>query len=106
MIGPRAMEPAVVNLEDSVWKQYFKVKPGYFNYAVLKLGSTFGPSSAGNLDLKRELELEYIQRQSLAFDLQLFWRSIWAHIASGGNVKARGKPDPELEDRIRSHGAR
>ena len=93
IVGPRPMEPEFVDLQDPAWQAYFQVQPGFFNYAVLKLGSTFGPSSAGNLALKRELELEYIQKQSLAYDLQLFFKFILAHIASGGNVKARGKPD-------------
>jgi lipopolysaccharide/colanic/teichoic acid biosynthesis glycosyltransferase len=99
IVGPRPMEPEVVDLQDPAWQAYFRVKPGFFNYAVLKLGSTFGPSSADNLALKRELELEYIQKQSLVFDLQLLFTFIRAHIASGGNVKARGKPDPKVADR-------
>jgi lipopolysaccharide/colanic/teichoic acid biosynthesis glycosyltransferase len=99
VIGPRPMEPEFVDLQDPTWQAYFQIKPGFFNYAVLKLGKTFGPSKANNLPLKQELELEYIQKQSLVFDLQLFFKFIWAHIVSGGNVKARGKPDPALEDR-------
>ena len=98
VIGPRPMEPEFVDLQDPTWQAYFQIKPGFFNYAVLKLGKTFGPSKANNLPLKQELELEYIQKQSLVFDLQLFFRFVWAHIVSGGNVKARGKPDPVLED--------
>lgn len=94
VIGPRAMEPEFVDLQDPIWQRYFSVRPGFFNYAVLKLGKTFGPSKANNLPLKQELELEYIQRQSLWFDFKLFARFIWAHIVSGGNVKARGEPDP------------
>lgn len=62
-----------------------------------------GSHKASNLPLKQELELEYIQKQSLVFDLQLFVKFVWAHIVSGGNVKARGKPDPALEDRTSSH---
>lgn len=98
VIGPRPMEPEFVDLQDPTWQAYFQIKPGFFNYAVLKLGKTFGSSRANNLPLKQELELEYIQKQSLVFDLQLFFRFVWAHIVSGGNVKARGKPDPVLED--------
>jgi len=88
--------------QDPTWQRYFQIRPGFFNYAVLKLRKTFGPSKASNLPLKQELELEYIQKQSLVFDLQLF-KFVWAHIVSGGNVKARGKPDPALEDRTSSH---
>ena len=99
VVGPRAMEPEFVDLQDPTWQRYFQVRPGFFNYAVLKLGKTFGPSRASNLPLKQELELEYIQKQSLAFDLRLFVKFVWAHITSGGNVKARGKVDPALKDR-------
>ena len=106
VVGPRPMEPEFVNLQDPTWQRYFQVRPGFFNYAVLKLGKTFGHSKDSNLRLKQELELEYIQKQSLAFDLQLFLRFVWAHIVSGGNVKARGKPDPALGDKASSQGAR
>ena len=99
VVGPRPMEPEFVDLQDPAWQAYFQVRPGFFNYAVLKLGSTFGHSSADNLALKRELELEYIQKQSLVYDLRLFFRFICAHVASGGNVKARGKPDSAVLDR-------
>ena len=94
IIGPRPMEPEYIDLQDPAWQRYFQVRPGLLNYAVLKLGKTFGPSRAGNLSLKRELELEYIQNQSLAYDLRLLLKYIRAHIASGGNVKSRGEPAP------------
>jgi lipopolysaccharide/colanic/teichoic acid biosynthesis glycosyltransferase len=100
VVGPRPMEPEFVDLQDPTWQRYFEIKPGFFNYAVLKLGRIFGPSGASNLPLKQELELEYIQKQSLVFDLQLLSKFVWAHVVSGGNVKARGKPDPALEDRV------
>ena len=96
VIGPRPMEPEYVDLQDPAWQRYFQVRPGFLNYAVLKLGRTFGPSRASNLPLKQELELEYIQNQSFAYDLRLLLEFIRAHIASGGNVKARGKPAPEV----------
>jgi lipopolysaccharide/colanic/teichoic acid biosynthesis glycosyltransferase len=102
VIGPRPMEPEFVDLQDLTWQRYFRVRPGFFNYAVLKLGRTFGHSKTDNLPLKQELELEYIQKQSFVFDLQLFLRFVWAHIASGGNLKMRGKPDPALKDRASS----
>lgn len=105
VVGPRPMEPQFVDLQDPTWQRYFQVTPGFFNYAVLKLGKTYGHSKAGNLPLKQELELEYIQKQSLMFDLQLFLRFVWAHIVSRGNVKARGKPDPALDDKVSSQEA-
>jgi lipopolysaccharide/colanic/teichoic acid biosynthesis glycosyltransferase len=98
VIGPRPMEPEFVDMQDPTWQRYFQVRPGLFNYAVLMLGRTFGHSSAGNLGLKQELELEYIQKRSLLFDLQLFWRTVVAHIASKGNVKARGVPAIKVKD--------
>jgi O-antigen biosynthesis protein WbqP len=102
VIGPRPMEPEFVDLQDPTWQRYFQVRTGFFNYAVLKLGKTFGHSKAGNLPLKQALELEYLQKRSLAYDLRLLVRFVWAHIVSGGNVKARGKPDPDLEDEASS----
>jgi lipopolysaccharide/colanic/teichoic acid biosynthesis glycosyltransferase len=92
VIGPRPMEPEFVDMQDPTWQGYFQVKPGLFNYAVLKLGKTFGPSKANNLALKQELELEYIEKRSLLYDIRLFLRILVAHIASRGNIKARGVP--------------
>ena len=97
------MEPEFVDLQDPTWQRYFRIKPGVLNYAVLKLGKTFGHSQASNLPLKQELELDYIQKRSLVHDLALLVQFVWAHIVSGGNVKARGRPDPTLEDKITSH---
>jgi lipopolysaccharide/colanic/teichoic acid biosynthesis glycosyltransferase len=93
------MEPEFVDMQDPTWRRYFQVRPGLLNYAVLKLGKTFGPSRANNLALKQELELEYIEKQSLAFDLQLLLEIIRAHIISKGNIKMRGVPAPEVADR-------
>ena len=45
LVGPRPMELEVVDFQDKSWQQYFSVKPGLFNYAVLKLGK-FGLSHA------------------------------------------------------------
>jgi lipopolysaccharide/colanic/teichoic acid biosynthesis glycosyltransferase len=96
IIGPRPMEPEFVDMQDPRWQRYFQVRSGLLNYAVLKLGKTFGPSRANNLALKQELELEYIEKQSLAFDCQLLLEVIRAHIASKGNIKMRGLPSPEI----------
>ena len=93
VVGPRPMEPEFVDLDDPAWQRYFEVRPGLFNYAVLKLGRTFGPSNAGNLPRKLALELEYIDRRSFRFDAQLLIRFARSHVASRGNIKARGEPD-------------
>jgi lipopolysaccharide/colanic/teichoic acid biosynthesis glycosyltransferase len=98
IVGPRPMEPEVVDLQNSTWQRYFQVKPGFFNYSVLKLARAFTPSHANNMALIQELELEYIEKQSLMFDVQLFLKFLQTHIISRGNVKARGEPDPKIKD--------
>jgi lipopolysaccharide/colanic/teichoic acid biosynthesis glycosyltransferase len=90
VVGPRPMEPEFVDLQDPTWQRYFQVRPGFFNYAVLKLGKTFGPSKASNLPLKQELELEYIQKRSLVYDLQLLVKFVWL-ILSAGVMSRRGE---------------
>ena len=69
------------------------LSPGYFNSDP----KTYGPVYAPNLHVKQDLELEYIRKRSVRFDLRLLLRSITAFIVSRGNVKARGKPDPTTE---------
>jgi lipopolysaccharide/colanic/teichoic acid biosynthesis glycosyltransferase len=99
IIGPRPMETNVVNLQDSIWQQYFQSKPGVFNYAILKLGNLWTSARVSNPARNQELELEYYQKQSPAFDLQLFLHFLYELIESKGNVKARGNPDSEEENR-------
>jgi lipopolysaccharide/colanic/teichoic acid biosynthesis glycosyltransferase len=103
VVGPRPMESAVVDLQDPTWQRYFQVKPGVLNYAVLQLGKLWTPSRVSDPTLNQELELEYRQRQPVALDWQLLRQSLRAFIASGGNVKARGKPDSEVENRVSHH---
>lgn len=103
VVGPRPMEIDRVDLGDPTWQHYFQVKPGLFNYAVLKLGRLWSPSRPSHPALNQELELEYRQKQSALRDLQLFFRSLRALIASKGNIKARGKPDEEVERRVSDH---
>lgn len=100
LIGPRPMETHVVNLQDSMRQQYFQSKPGVFNYAVLKLGKLWTSTHLSHPLRNQELELEYYQKQSAAFDLRLFISFLHAFMRSKGNVKARGKPDPEEENRL------
>ena len=89
IVGPRAIEPHLVDLANPEWHAILSVKPGWLGNAVLCLGSSFNASSPA---LKQKLELEYVERQSLAYDLRLVGRTVWMHVASGGNIKARGKP--------------
>ena len=97
IVGPRPMELNVVDLQELVWQQYVQVKPGLFNYAVLKLGKSWTPSLITNPELNQELELEFQQRRSAAADLQLFVRFVRKYLLSRGNIKARGEPDPKDE---------
>lgn len=103
LVGPRPMEVEIVNLQEPTWQRYFQTKPGLVNYAVLKLGKFWTPSRESHPALNQELELEYLQQRSTAFDVKLFFQSFWALVASGGNVKARGEPEAELESRLRNH---
>lgn len=100
IVGPRPMEIHVVNLLDSRWQQYFQSKPGVFNYAVLKLGKFWTPARVSNPTRNQELELEYYQKRSPVVDLQLFLRFLYKFVRSTGNVKARGTPDPDEENRL------
>ena len=97
IVGPRPMELNVVDLQEPVWQQYVQVKPGLFNYAVLKLGKSWTPSRSTNPDLNQELELEFQQRRSTAADLQLFVRFVRIFLLSRGNIKARGEPERNEE---------
>jgi lipopolysaccharide/colanic/teichoic acid biosynthesis glycosyltransferase len=101
IVGPRPIEIDIVDLQDPMWQQYFQVKPGLFNYAVLKLGKLWTSTRVSNPALNQELELEYRQKQSTALDLQLVTQFLRAFITSGGNIKARGKPDSEAETQLR-----
>ena len=97
IIGPRPMELHIVNLQEPVWQQYFRVKPGLFNYAVVKLGKSWTPSRSTHPNLNQELELEFQQKRSVTADLQLFAQFVRKFLVSRGNIKARGEPDPKEE---------
>jgi undecaprenyl phosphate N,N'-diacetylbacillosamine 1-phosphate transferase len=93
IIGPRPMELNVVNLQEPIWRQYFQVKPGLFNYAVVKLGKFWTPSRSTHPNLNQELELEFQQKRSVTTDLKLFAQFVRKFFVSRGNIKARGEPD-------------
>jgi len=95
VVGPRPMEPEAVDLDDPNWQKILTVKPGMISLAILKLGKRY---NASPLALKKKLETEYVEQQSFRFDLQMLLQGLRAHVASTGNVKARGKPDPEVEE--------
>lgn len=89
IIGPRATEPELVDLSHPEWQQILSIKPGVFSYAILVLATEFNRSSP---ERKRQLELDYVQKQSFWYDLQLMRRVLREMIASKGNIKTRGKP--------------
>lgn len=100
LVGPRPMEPSRVDLEEVTWQRYCRAKPGVFNYAVLQLGRKWTPASTSHPSLNQELELEYGQRRTPWQDARLVIRWFRGLIASRGNVKARGEPDSDADQRI------
>jgi len=89
LVGPRPMEPGRVDPTDATWQHILSVRPGYASYAILKLATRYNASSTGE---KQRLELDYVRRQSLLFDLYVLAATLWAIVASAGNIKLRGKP--------------
>ena len=102
LVGPRPMEINAVDFQDPVWQQYFQVRPGIFNYAVLKLGKLWTPTRTSDPSLNQELELEYLQKRSARFDVQIFIESLRAFLISKGNIKQRSEPDAEIKEKL--HG--
>jgi lipopolysaccharide/colanic/teichoic acid biosynthesis glycosyltransferase len=100
LVGPRPMEVETVDLDDPIWQRYVQVKPGLFNYAVLKLGKLWTPLRASNPSLNQELELEYLQKRSAAFDWQVLVQSLHALLTSRGNIKVRAEPQTDVQDKI------
>ncbi|HEU0293403.1 MAG TPA: sugar transferase [Anaerolineales bacterium] len=101
LVGPRPMELEVVDFQDKSWQHYFSVKPGLFNYAVLKLGKLWTLTRISHPALNQELELQYLQNRSTIHDLRLIVKFIWGLITSKGNIKARGAADPEMERQVK-----
>jgi lipopolysaccharide/colanic/teichoic acid biosynthesis glycosyltransferase len=97
IIGPRPMEIDAVDLNEPEWQQYFMVKPGLINYAVLMLGKTWNENRVRNPEFNRGLEIQYTQKQTWKTHFCLFVKSIHAWIISKGNVKARGEPDETIK---------
>jgi lipopolysaccharide/colanic/teichoic acid biosynthesis glycosyltransferase len=89
LVGPRPTEPERVDLDDPHWQRVLSVRPGMVSYAILCLGREYNASPPG---AKLQLELEYVQRQSVVCDLRLLLLAAIALLRSGGNVKARGEP--------------
>ncbi|MDX1416934.1 MAG: sugar transferase [Candidatus Promineifilaceae bacterium] len=92
LIGPRPMEPDLVDMSDPAWQRYFSAKPGLINYAVIRLGKNWSVNHYTNPNVNRDLEVEYIRRKSLSFDLRLLMQFVVGLIQSKGNIKSRGLP--------------
>jgi len=89
IIGPRPMEAERVDPLDPHWRRILSVRPGCVGLAVLSLARTYNESDPRT---KQQMELEYVERQSLLFDLKLFAQAWRDHFRSSGNIKARGEP--------------
>jgi lipopolysaccharide/colanic/teichoic acid biosynthesis glycosyltransferase len=89
IVGPRPMEPERVNLADPVWQSILTVRPGLLSFAILTLARRYNDSDP---QIKEQVELDYIARQSFRFDLDVFVQWMQSYLASKGNIKARGRP--------------
>jgi lipopolysaccharide/colanic/teichoic acid biosynthesis glycosyltransferase len=89
LVGPRPMEVDRVDPTDGMWQRILSVRPGYASYAILRLATRYNASSVAE---KQQLELEYVRRRSFGFDLYVLAATLWAFVASAGNIKLRGKP--------------
>ena len=96
IIGPRPMEPERVDLADPVWQQILSVRPGIVSPAILQLGRAYNNSS---MERKQQLELAYVQQQSLGDDLRYLWWGIQRFFVTKGNWK-RGAPQLEETDGV------
>lgn len=97
LIGPRPTEPERVNLNDPDWQHILCVRPGILSYAVLMLAKDFNSTSQAE---RNKLELEYIKKQSLSYDVNILLASLKKWVASGGNIKARGIPTRSPADNV------
>ena len=93
IIGPRPTEISVVEPTDPAWQRILTVRPGVISYAALGLARDYNATSQS---ARNRLELEYLRRQSLWFDMQVLRQAVHALITSRGNVKARGNPSVEF----------
>jgi lipopolysaccharide/colanic/teichoic acid biosynthesis glycosyltransferase len=89
LVGPRPMEVGRIDPASATWRRILSVRPGYVSYAILKLGARYNASSSAE---RARLELEYVSRQSLRFDVYVLAATLRALLTSTGNIKARGKP--------------
>ena len=79
IVGPRPMEVDRVAPADASWQRILSVRPGYASYAILKLASRYNASSAAE---KQQLELDYVRRQSMLFDVCVLAATLQAFVTS------------------------
>lgn len=87
LVGPRPTEPEMVDLNDPAWQKVLAVRPGYISWAILELASAY---NASPWSLRLQIEEEYVQKKSVAFDLLVLRKAVQRLIVSKGNIKARG----------------
>ena len=97
LIGPRPMELSKVDMHNPIWQDYFSVKPGLFNYAVLKLGNQWTARQQSHPEQNQQLEQLYGQHRSWRTDAGVFLQSVAALIRSRGNIKERKAPDADVD---------
>ncbi len=85
IIGPRPEVPDHVDLSDASWQRVLSVKPGLVGPALLMLRERY---TATDHITRTAIELEYIERHSLAYDLQLLAVATQL-LAKMGHIKGR-----------------
>ena len=85
VVGPRPEMPEHVDLNDPRWQRVLAVKPGLVGPALLALTDQYNATDRAT---RTAMELEYVERHSLAYDLHLLVRAIqlWAQM---GHIKGR-----------------
>ncbi|QLD90790.1 sugar transferase [Natronomonas salina] len=84
VVGPRPERPELeTNMEsDAVaWRRRWFVKPGLTGLAQINGVTGFQPKE------KLRLDIEYIRRQSLWFDLKIIAQQFWEVLPSGPNIQ-------------------
>jgi len=88
-VGPRPMRPEQADLNDAIYQETLKVKPGVFNPAIIVLGKTYNSSP---FLTKIILEKQYLDQRTFAKDVRFVGEALFAFLKSRGNVKMHGKP--------------
>ena len=94
------MEVYVVDFEDPVWQEYFQGKTGRGQLCCAQTGKILNSRRTSDPALNQELELEYLQKRSVRFDLEVFLKSIRALARSKWNIKARASLTPKSKIKL------